>query len=1005
MGRKMTEIEELEKLVKTFSNNLDYYKAPKNNYNEQTTRDDFISPFLSILGWDVSNSKGLPPQYKEVIPEKYSIKTDRPDYSLTLKGVTKLFVEVKKPAVKIEVENEPAFQARRYGWNANHKIVILTNFEYLCLYDTTTIPTDKDNAKTALYKRYYFKDYVLKFEEIKKYISRDTVYSGDFDKIFSDETFSKDHITQKVDEFFLSQINEWRLKVSSYLFSKLPSHDEDYIAVLNDKVQAFINQIVFLRICEDRNLPLYHKLTETANDKKELIKLLKESDKRYNSGLFGDSSIYYELDEDLINEVIESLYYPKSPYLFNFIEPNLLGKIYEQFLTKKLTVENEKITLSNKKDYADRAIVSTPIEIVKYIVEKTLKPLCENKTPSEILDLKIADIACGSGVFLEEAFDYLVKYCESWYENNKKDYLLELSPDNRKLPLEDKKNILLSCIYGIDIDVHAVEVSKFSLLIKLIENETVPSVATVCPILPNLNENIKFGNSIVEPEKLGHDGLSDYDYYAISPFTWSEINNGRKFSAIIGNPPYVKTEDMHNLLVKAEFDYYINHYSSPNKQFDKYFIFVEQAINKTTDEGRIGMIIPNKFFKIEAGKKLQELLAKNNYVDSIDDFGDSQIFQEQTIYSCILCLNKSKSEKFVYSRTTSLSDLWGGIQNNNITLLEQHLNKSPWRLSPNIDFLKFLDKLEKYSKPLSEYAEIFNGIQTSAERPLPIYWFSQDEILDETSDLFIIVRKGKKFKIEKAILQPYFKPTKKAEKGLNSFSNLETDKLIIFPYDSDGKLFSLKVMETEFPNTLEYLKAFYSVLEPKQLNPKAKRDVPGATKESWYQYGRTQSLTSFIDTPKLIVGVLSKEPMYAYDDDNMLIASGGTAGYCAIAEKENSPYKLAFIQAWLANPYTEKYMKLVGSDFENGFTARGTAVLKTVPFVPLNLNDSAQKTLYDSVCEKMGKIIKLNHSLREKKDKKSIELFAREKEYLIRELKKETDKIWNLEFLSDGVKL
>ena len=997
----MTKIEELEKLVKTFADNLDYYKDPKNNYNEQTTRDDFISPLLCILGWDVSNSQGLPPQYKEVIPEKYSIKTDRPDYSLTLKGVTKLFVEVKKPSVKIECENEPSFQARRYGWNANHKIVILTNFEYLSIYDTTRIPLSTDNVNTALYKQYNFKEYVQKFDEIANIISKETVYLGRFDTIFSDETFAKDHIAQKVDGHFLAQINTWRLKVSNYLFTQTPTTDNDFIDVLNDRVQAFINQIVFLRICEDRNLPLYYKLAETVTDKKELIKLLKESDKRYNSGLFADSSIYYELDEKLINEIIESLYYPQSPYLFNIIEPNLLGKIYEQFLTKKLTIENGKIILSDKKDYADRSIVSTPIEIVKYIVDKTLKPICENKTPQEILDLKIADIACGSGIFLEEAFDYLVDYCENWYGKNKKDYLLELSPENRKLPLEDKKNILLSCIYGIDIDYHAVEVAKFSLLIKLIENETEPSVTNIFPILPNLDKNIKFGNSLVENENLKREELTDYEHLAISPFSWTDINNGNKFSAIIGNPPYVKTEDMHNLLPEAEFNYYLKNYFSPYKQFDKYFVFIEQAINKTTNDGRIGMIVPNKFFKIEAGKKLQEFLSKNNYIESINDFGDSQIFQEQTIYSCILTLSKNKPSTFNYSRTSSLTGLWGEIQENNIILPISHLKKSPWRLSPDIEFLKFLDKLEKYSKPLSEYVEIFNGIQTSAERPLPIYWFSKDEIVNEDNKTFSIMKEGKIYKIEKNILQPYFKPTKKTEKGLNSFSNLDTDKLIIFPYDSDGKLYTIDVMQKEFPNTLNYLKTYYKILEPKQLNPNAKRDVPGATKDSWYQYGRSQSLTSFIDTPKLIVGVLSKDPMYAYDANNMLIASGGTAGYCAISKKGKSPYELFYIQAWLANPHTEKYLKLVGSDFENGFTARGTAVLKTIPFIPLDLTIPKQRNLHDSIIEKMKRIININHKLTTKKDKKSTEVFNREKIAVIKELEKDTDKIWNLEFLSD----
>ena len=252
-------------------------------------------------------------------------------------------------------------------------------------------------------------------------------------------------------------------------------------------------------------------------------------------------------------------------------------------------------------------------------------------------------------------------------------------------------------------------------------------------------------------------------------------------------------------------------------------------------------------------------------------------------------------------------------------------------------------------------------------------------------------------------MQPYFKPTKKAEKGLNSFSNLNTDKLIVFPYDSDGKLYTIDIMQKEFPNTLDYLKTYYKILEPKQLNPNAKRDVPGATKDSWYQYGRSQSLTSFIDTPKLIVGVLSKDPMYAYDANNMLIASGGTAGYCAISKKEKSPYELFYIQAWLANPHTEKYLKLVGSDFENGFTARGTAVLKTIPFIPLDLTIPKQRNIYNSIIEKMKRIIDINHKLTTKKDKKSTEVFNREKFALIKELEKDTDKIWNLEFLSDGV--
>ncbi|MDL2238523.1 restriction endonuclease subunit M, partial [Christensenellaceae bacterium OttesenSCG-928-K19] len=115
----------LQFLVEQFDTNLAYYKDNKNSYNEHSCRIEYIDPFLEMLGWDVSNSKGLAPQYREVIAENYSTKTDRPDYSLTLRGLTKMFVEAKKPAIDISKASTPALQTRKYGWNAKHKVAIL----------------------------------------------------------------------------------------------------------------------------------------------------------------------------------------------------------------------------------------------------------------------------------------------------------------------------------------------------------------------------------------------------------------------------------------------------------------------------------------------------------------------------------------------------------------------------------------------------------------------------------------------------------------------------------------------------------------------------------------------------------------------------------------------------------------------------------------------------------------------------------------------------------------
>ena len=657
-----------------------------------------------------------------------------------------------------------------------------------------------------------------------------------------------------------------------------------------------------------------------------------------------------------MKNIITDLYYPNSPYDFTVISSNILGEIYEVFISETLIVKNNEVILQAKKENLNRAIVTTPYDVVKFMVSKSLEKFTNKKSPEEIKKLRIADIACGSGIFLTEVLDYLINYCQDWYEKNKKyDNLEETYTNTYKLTYKEKKEILTNCLYGVDIDYQAVEVAKFSLLLKVLENETEETVINEKPVLPSLDSNIVNGNSLIDLEMI-EDATTD-ELINIRPFSFNDINGGNKFDLIIGNPPYVKTEDMIKLQDKKEVQAYKSKYYVAYKQFDKYFLFIQRAVDLVKDDGTVCYIVPNKFINNVAGEKIRELISENKYLKMFIDFNYQQVFKDKTIYSSIILLNKSKEENFEYSYINSYEE-W--IINNKSNIYTEiscnEIDKNPWILSMDLEKMKELKKLFNNSIRLSEIARPFNGVQTSLNR---IYVIKGKEILGENENYIIINKNGKKYNIEKEVLKMYFQPINKVEKNVNSFDPLVTDKYIIFPYDKNGELIDINL--SQYSGIKEYLLDNYDLIVPKQISGKSTgRDVPNANENNWYQFGRVQAINEFNNEEKLIVGVMSKEPMFMYDNENLVIQSGGTAGYCGIKMKENNKYDLFFLQAYLSHPIISDVMEKMGSDFEGGFYSRGTQVLEKLPIINVDFENEKEKALYDKIVEKTKKIYELN---------------------------------------------
>ena len=564
----------IEDLVSNYSNNIAEYKNEQ--YNETDARAEFIDPFFELLGWDVTNKHNLSRRFREVNREigvRVGSQEKRPDYEFRLGSERKFFVEAKKPSVDIttsgiNTSSEAAFQVRRYGWSAGLKISVLTNFEYLIIYDTTIEPSRNPPASYSRLHMFHYLDYPARFEDIAKLLSRDAVYSGLFDEQFSAQTQNRP--SEAIDTVFLKQLNGWRLKLCEDILAREGVNDEN---MLNEVAQLFILRILFLRMCEDRGITNYKILKETAqtNNWNAFVDLLVEADKRFDSGLFDKTNDPFSsskrqsihLDSNTVQSIVDSLYFPEAPYTFAVFEPEFLGSVYEQFLTERIVIESGIVKLTPKPEHVDRDVVATPQPIIERIVQNTLYPTLQHLDASEIMKKRVLDPACGSGGFLISAFGLLMDVITSLYEKAEDYSKIYETSDGWQLTFEQKCNILTSCIYGVDRDYAATEVTKFSLLVKLLDSETSTSLPLRNSLLPQLDSNIAFGDALVDDRVYTNDPFSTT---IGPPLNWGQ-SIPHKFDYIIGNPPYLKTEDMINL-ENAEHSFYKEYYKTAYGQFD-----------------------------------------------------------------------------------------------------------------------------------------------------------------------------------------------------------------------------------------------------------------------------------------------------------------------------------------------------------------------------------------------------------------------------------------------------
>jgi hypothetical protein len=524
----------------------------------------------------------------------------------------------------------------------------------------------------------------------------------------------------------------------------------------------------------------------------------------------------------------------------------------------------------------------------------------------------------------------------------------------------------LNNIYGVDIDSQAVEVTKLSLLLKVLEGENQDTLERQMKLfkeraLPDLGSNIKCGNSLIGPDfysvGAGHVlPLFDKDEtYRINPFDWEkefpEIMKRGGFHAVIGNPPYVRSITLKetNLLL---WEFCRSRYrAASTREWDIYLVFVEKGLSLLKGNGKLGYILPNKFLNSRVGENLRGILSEGKHLEKLVHFGALQIFQGATTYTCLLFLDRegkkqAKVARYIGPLSESVTldslpekapDLWAISE-----ISAKKLTPAAWEFTASSGAV--LENLKKWPALLN-IAQIFKGTGTNADRVYLVEYLGRERGL---------IRVYSAEKEVEYLLEPTFLKPALRGRSIGRYELFDQKLLLIVPYEIVGGrnvLVSQKKLYDLAPRTLEYFK---------ECKPRLDEREKGRFKgENWYCYGRPQNMDRFEVPEKIVLPDVTNRGTCFLDREKRWLLDTAYA----ITLKPNTSVDLRYILGILNSPLLTYFLKETGTALRGGYFRMKTAYLNPFPIRPINFSDQTDKTRHDQIVKLAEQMLSLHKQL------------------------------------------
>jgi len=411
----------------------------------------------------------------------------------------------------------------------------------------------------------------------------------------------------------------------------------------------------------------------------------------------------------------------------------------------------------------------------------------------------------------------------------------------------------------------------------------------------------------------GERSLTFFQY----PLHFQDVFQQGGFDIVIGNPPYVRQEQIKDLkpALQREYECYTG-------RADLFVYFYEQGLNLLKPGGYLTYISSNKYMRSSYGEKLRDFLGNKSKILHLIDFGDTNVFEEAIAYPSIILLQKDAPKQdtnsvkaLTWSQDEPLDNFPAVFKQRSILILQKELTRDGWRLQPP-SVLRLLEKLRKAGTPLGKYVNgrFYRGIVTGLNEAFVVDRATRDRLIAEHPS-------------SAEILKPFLRG-KDVKRWRVDYQDL-------------WLIFTRRGIEIKkYPAIHDYLLQFEDRLTP---------GIPGGRKPGSYKWYEIQDNIAYwqeFEQSKIVWGNLATKPQFSIADEGFFL--------CAPANfivSQQDRYSLAILNSQIMKYFIDQ----IAATRQGGFTEYKPMYVSQIAIPPVSPTDkNSIETLVQKCLDSQG---------------------------------------------------